>query len=76
MSEVRHIIRDGVVIATKVFYPTGGGPNDRGLSRKHLLAAIDRSLRRLNMDYVDLYIVTAGILTRRSKRRSARSMTS
>jgi aryl-alcohol dehydrogenase (NADP+) len=49
--------RDDVVIATKVFYPTGGGPNDRGLSRKHLLAAIDRSLRRLNMDYVDLYIV-------------------
>jgi len=49
--------RDRVVIATKVFYPTGGGPNDRGLSRKHLLAAIDRSLRRLSMDYVDLYIV-------------------
>jgi len=49
--------RDAVVIATKVFYPTGGGPNDRGLSRKHLLAAIDRSLRRLNTDYVDLYIV-------------------
>jgi aryl-alcohol dehydrogenase (NADP+) len=49
--------RDRVVIATKVFYPTGGGPNDRGLSRKHLVAAIDRSLRRLNMDYVDLYIV-------------------
>src|SRR4051812_6474803 len=49
--------RDQVVIATKVFYPTGGGPNDRGLSRKHLLAAIDRSLRRLQMDYVGLYIV-------------------
>ena len=50
-------VRHDVVIATKVFYPTGGGPNDRGLSRKHLLAAIDRSLRRLNTDYVDLYIV-------------------
>jgi aryl-alcohol dehydrogenase (NADP+) len=50
-------VRPDVVIATKVFYPTGGGPNDRGLSRKHLLAAIDRSLRRLNTDYVDLYIV-------------------
>jgi len=49
--------RDQVVVATKVFYPTGGGPNDRGLSRKHIMAAIDRSLRRLNMDYVDLYII-------------------
>jgi aryl-alcohol dehydrogenase (NADP+) len=47
--------RDEVVIATKVFYPTGQGPNDRGLSRKHILAAIDASLRRLGTDYVDLY---------------------
>jgi aryl-alcohol dehydrogenase (NADP+) len=47
--------RDQVVIATKVFYPTGDGPNDRGLSRKHILAAIDASLRRLGTDYVDLY---------------------
>ena len=47
--------RDQVVIATKVFYPMGDGPNDRGLSRKHLLDAIDASLRRLGTDYVDLY---------------------
>src|SRR5436309_11297296 len=37
--------REEIVVATKVFYPTGGSPNDRGLSRKHLLSAIDRSLR-------------------------------
>jgi len=47
--------REEVVIATKVFFPTGKGPNDRGLSRKHILAAIDDSLRRLGTDYVDLY---------------------
>ncbi|MDQ2859261.1 MAG: aldo/keto reductase [Pseudomonadota bacterium] len=47
--------RDEVVIATKVFNPMGEGPNDRGLSRKHILAAIDASLSRLNVDYVDLY---------------------
>ena len=47
--------RADVVIATKVFYPMGPGPNDRGLSRKHILAAIDASLARLGMDYVDLY---------------------
>jgi len=47
--------RDQVVIATKVFYPIGEGPNDHGLSRKHLFHAIDNSLRRLGTDYVDLY---------------------
>jgi len=47
--------RDDVVIATKVFYPMGPGPNDRGLSRKHIMQAIDASLRRLNTEYVDLY---------------------
>jgi aryl-alcohol dehydrogenase (NADP+) len=47
--------RDEVVIATKVFYPLSDDPNDRGLSRKHILAAIDHSLRRLGTDYVDLY---------------------
>ena len=47
--------RDRVVIATKAFFPMGEGPNDRGLSRKHLLEAIDASLRRLGVDYVDLY---------------------
>jgi len=47
--------RDQVVIATKVFYPMGPGPNDGGLSRKHIFDAIDNSLRRLGVDYVDLY---------------------
>jgi 1-deoxyxylulose-5-phosphate synthase len=47
--------RDQVVIATKVFWPMGKGPNDRGLSRKHLMDAIDGSLRRLGVDYIDLY---------------------
>jgi aryl-alcohol dehydrogenase (NADP+) len=49
--------RDQVVVATKVCLPMGDGPNDRGLSRKHLLDGIDASLRRLGMDYVDLYQV-------------------
>jgi len=47
--------REDYVLATKVYFPMGPGPNDRGLSRKHVLAAIDASLRRLGMDYVDLY---------------------
>jgi 1-deoxyxylulose-5-phosphate synthase len=47
--------RDDVVIATKVFFPMGDAPNDRGLSRKHIMKAIDDSLRRLGTDYVDLY---------------------
>ena len=47
--------RDEVVIATKVRFETGPGPNDRGLSRKHILSAIDASLKRLGTDYVDLY---------------------
>ena len=47
--------RDQVIVATKVFHPMGDGPNDKGLSRKHILDAIDASLRRLGMEYVDLY---------------------
>jgi aryl-alcohol dehydrogenase-like predicted oxidoreductase len=47
--------RDQVVVATKAYFPTGKGVNDRGLSRKHLFDAIDNSLMRLRMDYVDLY---------------------
>src|SRR5215831_17677528 len=47
--------RDQVVIATKVFNAMGDGPNDRGLSRKHIMESIDASLRRLRTDYVDLY---------------------
>jgi aryl-alcohol dehydrogenase-like predicted oxidoreductase len=47
--------RDDYVLATKVFNPMGPGLNERGLSRKHVMASIDASLRRLGTDYVDLY---------------------
>ncbi|GAA1602851.1 aldo/keto reductase family protein [Saccharothrix algeriensis] len=47
--------RQGLEIFTKVFWPTGPGRNDRGLSRKHIMESIDGSLRRLQTDYVDLY---------------------
>jgi aryl-alcohol dehydrogenase-like predicted oxidoreductase len=47
--------RDEVVLATKVFNPMGPGPNDKGLSRKHIMSTIDASLARLGTDYVDLY---------------------
>ncbi len=47
--------RDRVVIATKVYQPMGDDPNQRGLSRKHIMHAIDASLKRLDTDYVDLY---------------------
>lgn len=47
--------RDAVVVATKAFYPMSEDPNDHGLSRKHLMSAIDASLKRLGTDYVDLY---------------------
>jgi aryl-alcohol dehydrogenase-like predicted oxidoreductase len=47
--------RDSIVLATKVFNPMGPGPNDKGLSRKHIMSAIDASLSRLGTDYVDLY---------------------
>jgi len=49
--------RDQVVVATKVYNPMGDGPNQRGLLRKHILHAIDASLERLGMDYVDLYLI-------------------
>src|SRR5262245_7290146 len=47
--------RDRVVVATKVYQSMSDDPNDRGLSRKHILHSIDNSLRRLGTDYVDLY---------------------
>jgi len=49
------IPRDRVVVATKVFNPMSGDPNDRGLSRKHIFHSIDNSLQRLGTDFVDLY---------------------
>jgi 1-deoxyxylulose-5-phosphate synthase len=56
-NSLRHfgVKREEVVVATKVFHPTGEDPNARGLSRKHILDAVDASLRRLGLDYVDLY---------------------
>ena len=47
--------REEVVVATKVYFPIGRGPNGGGLSRKHILESIDNSLSRLGMEYVDLY---------------------
>src|SRR5258705_10524286 len=47
--------REGLEIFTKVYWPTGPGRNDRGLSRKHIHESINGSLRRLQVDYVDLY---------------------
>jgi len=52
---IRDFPRDQLVLATKVYFPMGDGPNDRGLSRKHVRVEIDASLRRLQVDYVDLY---------------------
>ncbi|GAA4862987.1 aldo/keto reductase family protein [Saccharopolyspora rosea] len=52
LSEAR---RESVEIFTKVFFPTGSGPNDRGLGRKHIIESCNASLRRLQTDYVDLY---------------------
>jgi aryl-alcohol dehydrogenase-like predicted oxidoreductase len=51
--------RDELVIATKLFWNTGPGPNDHGAGRKHILSAVEASLRRLGTDYIDLYQVHA-----------------
>ena len=51
--------RHQMIIATKVYQPMGEQPNDRGLSRKHLIEALDASLRRLRTDYLDLYLAHA-----------------
>ena len=50
-----NVRREDVIVATKVCNPMGDGPNERGLSRKHILDSIDASLRRLGLDHVDLY---------------------
>jgi aryl-alcohol dehydrogenase-like predicted oxidoreductase len=47
--------REKIVIASKVRFPTGSGPNDTGLSRKHIMFAVDQSLKRLQTDYIDIY---------------------
>ena len=51
--------RDHLVLATKAYYPMSDDPNDRGLSRKHLLSSVDASLRRMATDYVDLLVIHA-----------------
>ena len=51
--------RDHLVLATKSYYPMSDDPNDRGLSRKHLLSSIDASLHRLGTDYIDLFVIHA-----------------
>jgi voltage-dependent potassium channel beta subunit len=52
---IKDLARPGLVISSKVFWPTMPGPNGRGLSRKHLTEALHASLRRLDVDYLDLY---------------------
>jgi aryl-alcohol dehydrogenase-like predicted oxidoreductase len=56
---LRMSARERLVLATKVYYPMSNDPNDRGLSRKHIATAIDRSLSRMGTDYVDLYVIHA-----------------
>ncbi len=56
---LRMSAREPLVLATKVYYPMSGDPNDRGLSRKHIATAIARSLVRMGTDYVDLYVIHA-----------------
>jgi aryl-alcohol dehydrogenase-like predicted oxidoreductase len=51
--------RDHLVLATKAYYPMSDDPNDRGLSRKHLLSSVDASLQRLGTDYIDLFVIHA-----------------
>src|SRR5438876_2516926 len=50
-------VRDGLVLSTKVFYAIAEGPNDRSLSRRHIMQAVEGSLRRLQTDYLDLYVI-------------------
>jgi voltage-dependent potassium channel beta subunit len=54
-KELRQYARESYVLATKVYFPMGNGPNDHGLSRKHILEQCDASLKRLGLDYIDLY---------------------
>lgn len=52
---LRKYSRDSYVLATKAFFPMGDGPNDKGLSRKHIMEQCDASLKRMGLDYIDLY---------------------
>ncbi|MBP3951584.1 aldo/keto reductase family protein [Bacillus suaedae] len=54
-SALRPYNRSSYVLSTKVFFPMGEGPNDRGLSRKHIIEQCDASLKRLGVDYIDIY---------------------
>ncbi len=72
----KFLTREEVVIATKVFMPMTPGENGGGLSRKHILPAIDASLKRLGIDYVDLYQIHRWDPARRSRRRWRRCTTS
>jgi aryl-alcohol dehydrogenase-like predicted oxidoreductase len=49
------LTRDSLIVATKVYVSTGPGPNNQGLTRKHVLQQVEASLRRLQTDYIDLY---------------------
>lgn len=57
LGKLVHDCRDEVVIATKAYFPTGSGPNDRGSSRYHLLRSVDASLKRLGTDHIDLFFL-------------------
>jgi aryl-alcohol dehydrogenase-like predicted oxidoreductase len=54
-AALKNFARDSYVLATKVYFPMGDGPNDRGLSRKHIMEQCHLSLKRLGTDYIDLY---------------------
>lgn len=78
---VKDLGRDNIFLATKVYFPMGDGPNDKGLSRKHVIEQCNRSLERLDTTYIDLYqchrfdsdtpmeelVMTMDILTRQGK---------
>ncbi|HEY6430767.1 MAG TPA: aldo/keto reductase [Acetobacteraceae bacterium] len=57
LGELLGARRHEIVLATKVFNPTGTGPNDAGMSRRHIMQAVEASLRRLRTDYLDLYYI-------------------
>ena len=52
---LRDFSRSSYVVSSKVFFPTGSGPNDWGLSRKHIIESVDKSLKNMGLDYIDIY---------------------